>query len=93
MKTHCPNRTVLGIFNRNGAFSDYTYLPEENLHVLPDNIPNEEAVFVEPIAAAFEILEQINIKYNDRIVVLGDGKLGLLTAQVLSIASKNVWQW
>lgn len=80
---HCPNRTVLGIVNQPGAFADYLVLPERNLHVLPDEIPDEEAVFVEPLAAACEILDQVNIGDWARVAVLGDGKLGLLIAQVL----------
>lgn len=88
--THCSDRTVLGIFNRDGVFSEYTSLPEQNLHILPDNISDEEAVFVEPLAAAFEILEQLSLTPDDRVVVLGDGKLGLLIAQVLSLYTKNL---
>jgi alcohol dehydrogenase len=80
---HCPNRTVLGIVNHPGAFADYLVLPERNLHVLPDEIPDEEAVFVEPLAAACEILDQVVIADWSRVAVLGDGKLGLLIAQVL----------
>lgn len=90
MPTHCPNRSVLGIFNRNGVFSEYTSLPEENLHIIPDNIEDQEAVFVEPIAAAYEILEQIQITSTDKVVILGDGKLGLLIAQVISLYTKNL---
>jgi alcohol dehydrogenase len=80
---HCPNRSVLGIVNQAGAFADYLVLPERNLHILPDEIPDEEAVFVEPLAAACEILDQVNIADWARVAVLGDGKLGLLIAQVL----------
>lgn len=90
MTTHCPNRTTLGIFNRDGAFAEYVYLPEKCLHVLPDSISNEEAVFIEPLAAAFQIIEQLNITPEDKIIVLGDGKLGLLVAQVLSLYSNNL---
>lgn len=80
---HCPNRSVLGIVNHPGAFAEYLVLPERNLHVLPDEIPDEEAVFVEPLAAACEILDQVMIADWSRVAVLGDGKLGLLIAQVL----------
>ncbi|NKB82725.1 MAG: alcohol dehydrogenase catalytic domain-containing protein [Nitrospirales bacterium] len=83
--THCPHRTVLGIDHRNGAFADYLCLPYENVHILPKSITDDQAVFVEPLAAACEILQQVVIKPTDRIVVLGDGKLGLLCAQVLQL--------
>lgn len=83
--THCPNRTTLGIGNRNGAFADYLMLPVENVHPVPDAVSDEEAVFVEPLAANFEILEQVHLKPTDRVVILGDGKMGQLAAQVLSL--------
>jgi threonine dehydrogenase-like Zn-dependent dehydrogenase len=83
--THCPNRTTLGIDRRDGAFADYVLLPFENLHPLPDSIPNDQAVFVEPLAAACEILEQVKIRTADRVAVIGDGKLGLLCAQVAAL--------
>jgi len=88
--THCPNRTTLGIFNRNGCFADYVTLPTDNLLVVPDNVADDEAVFVEPIAAAYEILEQINISTESRVLVLGDGKLGLIVSLVLKQAAKNL---
>jgi threonine dehydrogenase-like Zn-dependent dehydrogenase len=81
---HCPSRTVLGIVRHAGAFSEFLTLPEANLHVLPDSISNEVAVFVEPLAAACEILDQAAIPEGNEVAVLGDGKLGLLIAQVLS---------
>lgn len=84
LKNHCPHRSVLGILNRNGVFADYVTVPVNNLHAIPDSISNEEAVFVEPLAAAFEIPEQVNVRSSDRVCILGDGKLGLLVAQVLS---------
>ena len=90
MFTHCSNRTTLGIFNRNGCFADYVTLPTDNLFVVPDNVADEEAVFVEPIAAAYEILEQININPESRVLVLGDGKLGLIVSLVLKQVSKNL---
>jgi threonine dehydrogenase-like Zn-dependent dehydrogenase len=77
---HCPNRTVLGILGRDGAFADYLRLPERNLIPLPDTIPDEIAVFIEPLAAAYEIFEQIKIPRNHRVLVLGDGRLGALVA-------------
>jgi len=83
--THCPNRTTLGIAGRDGAFAEYLTLPVRNLHPVPDNIPDEVAVFAEPLAAACEILEQVHVRPTDRVIVLGDGKLGLLCAQVLAL--------
>jgi threonine dehydrogenase-like Zn-dependent dehydrogenase len=87
---HCPERTTLGIAGRDGAFAEYLTLPAENLHEVPDNVSDEEAVFTEPLAAAFEIVEQVNIKPTDRIIVLGDGKLGLLCAFVLALTGAEV---
>ncbi len=81
---HCPTRTVLGILGRDGAFADYLTLPLANLHPVPDAVPDEAAVFVEPLAAALEILEQVAIRPTDRVLVLGDGKLGQLVARVLA---------
>ena len=83
--THCPNRTTLGIWGRDGAFAEYLTLPVRNLHRVPDTISDEEAVFTEPLAAALEILEQVHLRPTDRVVVLGDGKLGLLVAQALAL--------
>ncbi len=83
--THCPNRTTLGIWGRDGAFADFLTLPVNNLHHVPDKVSDEVAIFVEPLAAALEILEEVHIKPTDRVVVLGDGKLGLLVAQVLRL--------
>jgi len=80
---HCPNRTVLGILGRDGAFADFLTLPDANLIPVPDSVPDEAAVFVEPIAAAYEILEQIHLGRNRTIVVIGDGRLGGLVALVL----------
>lgn len=85
LRNHCPNRSVLGILGRDGAFADYVTLPIGNLHLVPDSVSDEAAVFVEPLAAAFEILEQVGIGAEDMVCVLGDGKLGLLTAQVVSL--------
>jgi threonine dehydrogenase-like Zn-dependent dehydrogenase len=90
---HCPQRTVLGIVNQPGAFSEFFVLPERNLHVLPDSIPAERGVFTEPLAAACEILDQVNIPYGETIAVLGDGKLGLLVAQVLDAYGYPVRQF
>ena len=85
--THCPERITLGIWGRDGAFAEYLTLPLANLHPVPEEIPDEDAVFVEPLAAALEILEQIEVQPRDRVIVLGDGKLGLLVAQVLALQS------
>jgi threonine dehydrogenase-like Zn-dependent dehydrogenase len=80
---HCANRTVMGIVNADGAFAEYVLLPVANLHAVPDNVSDEAAVFTEPLAAAFEILTQIQLDPGDEVLVLGDGKLGNLCAQVL----------
>ena len=80
---HCSQRAVLGIVRHPGAFAEYLTLPDQNLRVLPDSISNNEAVFIEPLAAACEILEQVDIPQAAPTAVLGDGKLGLLIAQVL----------
>jgi alcohol dehydrogenase len=90
---HCPQRTVLGIVRHPGAFSEYLTLPECNLHVVPDSIPSEAAVFVEPLAAACEILDQVPLAAGSEVAVLGDGKLGLLIAQVLHAHGCRVVQF
>ncbi len=87
---HCPKRTVLGILGRDGAFADHLMLPVANLRRVPESLPDEAAVFVEPVAAAFEILEQMPADAGREAVVLGDGKLGLLVAQVLAQAGYAV---
>ena len=83
--THCERRTVLGIINRNGAFAEYLTLPRENLHEVPDSVTTEEAVFVEPLAAALEIQEQVSVSPDDRVLVVGRGKLGTLIAKTLEL--------
>jgi alcohol dehydrogenase len=83
LKTHCERRTVLGIVVHDGAFSEYLALPLENLHIVPDSICDEQAVFAEPLAAACEILEQVKIGRFREAAVLGDGKLAQLIARVL----------
>lgn len=80
---HCPHRTVLGILNRDGAFADRVWLPERNLHPVPESVPDWQAVFTEPLAAAHRIGEQIPLSAGLETVVLGDGRLGNLCAQVL----------
>jgi len=83
--THCENRTVLGIVNRNGAFAEYLTLPIANLHPVPDNVPTDVATFTEPVAAALEIQQQVLVRPDDRVLVVGDGKLGQLVAQTLAL--------
>ena len=87
---HCPNRTVLGIVKHPGAFREYLTLPAHNLHRVPKSIPTEHAVFIEPVAAACEILDQVKIAKRTQVAVLGDGKLGLLIAQVLQANGAQV---
>lgn len=83
--THCENRTVLGIADRNGVFAEYTSLPLKNLYRVPDSVPDEQAVFVEPLAAALEIQEQIKFQKTDRVLLIGAGRLGQLIAQTLAL--------
>jgi threonine dehydrogenase-like Zn-dependent dehydrogenase len=83
--THCEKRTVLGIINRDGVFAEYTTLPLENLHIVPDSVSDEAAVFTEPLAAALEIQQQVNIHPTDRVLLIGAGRLGQLIAQTLSL--------
>jgi threonine dehydrogenase-like Zn-dependent dehydrogenase len=90
---HCPRRTVLGIVKHPGAFRELLTLPERNLHRVPRGIPTEQAVFVEPLAAACEILDQVRIPAGARVAVLGDGKLGLLVGQVLKAHGAEVHQY
>jgi alcohol dehydrogenase len=87
---HCPARSVLGIVQHPGAFREFLTLPLRNLHRVPRTIPDEQAVFIEPIAAACEILDQVRIRKRERVAVLGDGKLGLLIAQVLQLHGAQV---
>lgn len=88
--THCPNRTTLGIRHRDGVLADYFCLPARNLHLLPDRLPDEAAVFTEPLAAACQVLEQVQVRPTDHVLVLGDGKLGLLVAQVVALTGCNL---
>ena len=90
---HCPKRTVLGILKHPGAFRELLTLPERNLHVVPRSIVNEHAVFIEPLAAACEILDQVKIARGTAVAVLGDGKLGLLVSQVLQASGAKVHQF
>ena len=90
LKTHCARRTVLGIVAHDGAFAEYLALPLENLHVVPHSVSDEEAVFTEPLAAACEILEQVDTERVETAAILGDGKLGQLCARVLKSAVPRV---
>jgi alcohol dehydrogenase len=90
LKTHCARRTVLGIVAHNGTFAEYLTLPLENLHLIPANVSDEKAVFVEPLAAACQILDQINIRQFPAAAVLGDGKLAQLIARVLCASGNAV---
>jgi threonine dehydrogenase-like Zn-dependent dehydrogenase len=90
LQRHCPERRVMGILNADGSFAEYVSVPIANLHTLSDRISDETAVFVEPLAAAFEVLEQVHIEPGRDCVVLGDGKLGLLIAQVLHLSGARV---
>jgi len=91
LENHCPSRSVLGIHHKNGAFSEFLTLPLENLHEVPETIDDQEAVFVEPLAAALEILEQVKIDEKNAVLILGDGKLGLLAAQVMKSQTERVF--
>jgi threonine dehydrogenase-like Zn-dependent dehydrogenase len=84
-RTHCPARTVLGLKGRDGVFAEWLTLPAENLHVVPDDVPDDVAVFTEPLAAALQVQEQVAIGPRDRAVVIGDGKLGQLVARTLAL--------
>ncbi len=90
LEKHCPDRTTIGILGREGAFAEYMTLPVRNLHEIPDGLSDEEAVFTEPLAAAFEILEQVRIGPSDTVLILGDGKLGILCALVLKLTGARL---
>ena len=85
---HCPERTVLGIVGRDGAFAEYLRLPATNLLPVPDDVPDERAVFTEPLAAACGVAERVRIERETRVAVVGDGKLGLLCAQALRAGTR-----
>lgn len=87
---HCPNRSVMGILKADGAFAEYVSVPLANLHRVPDSVADEEAVFTEPVAAAFEILTQVQIDHGHEVLVIGDGKLANLCAQVLARTGAQV---
>jgi len=88
--THCENRTVLGIINRDGTFAEYTSLPMANLHRVPDSVPDQAAVFTEPLAAALELQEQVHIQPTDRVLLIGAGRLGQLIAQTLALIGSDL---
>ena len=87
---HCATRTVLGIHGRDGAHAEFLQLPKVNLLPVPDGVPDEHAVFTEPLAAACGILERVTINSDDRVAVIGDGKLGLLCAQVIALTGASL---
>lgn len=89
MGNHCPNRTVLGILNRDGAFADCLAIPESNLHAVPDSVSDDQAVFTEPLAAALQISKQVDLSQR-RVVVLGDGRLGILCGKVAKLFTDDV---
>ncbi len=90
LQRHCPSRRVMGILEADGSFAEYVNVPIANLHTVPESVDDDSAVFAEPLAAAFEVLEQVHVMPNQDCVVLGDGKLGLLVAQVLRQAGAQV---
>jgi threonine dehydrogenase-like Zn-dependent dehydrogenase len=87
---HCPKRTVIGIKGRDGAFAEFLTLPDDNLHLIPGSLSDEEAVFVELVAAACEIPVRVPFKRKSRVVVLGDGRLAAMAAQVVALESDDV---
>jgi len=90
LQRHCPSRRVMGILEADGSFAEYVNVPIANLHTVPASVSDDIAVFAEPLAAAYEVLEQVHVMPNQECVVLGDGKLGLLVAQVLRQAGAHV---
>ena len=90
IKEHCDNRNVVGIRQHDGAFAEYLTLPAVNLHEVPDSMDDETAVFAEPVAAACRIFEQMTVDPSARVAVVGDGRMGLLVAQVLKTAAPDV---
>lgn len=81
---HCRDRRVIGILNHDGAFAQYLALPKRNVHVLPEAVGNEKAIFVEPLAAALQIVKQVPIESRHKVIVMGDGRLGLLAVQIMA---------
>ena len=90
LASHCPSRSIIGIKGHDGCFAEYIAVPHTNLHLVPDPISDDEATFIEPLAACYQVLEQVHIHPNNTIIVLGAGKLGLLMAQVMKTHGNNV---
>lgn len=90
LERHCFNRQTLGIWQKDGCFSEYLAMPLDTLLVVPENVSDEQAVFVEPLAAGLEILEQLHIQPIQKVIILGDGKLGLTTALALNASNIDV---
>lgn len=90
IQSQCRNRSAIGIIGDKGAFSEYLGVPEVNLHIVPDSIPDQYAVFTEPLAAACQVLERAHIKPGAKVVLIGAGKLGLLCAQVVTLTGANL---
>lgn len=88
--SQCRHRTTVGIHRHQGAFADYLALTSQNLHLVPDSVSDDEAVFVEPLAAAFQVIEAVHISPRHRVVVIGAGKLGMLVAQVLRLTGADL---
>jgi threonine dehydrogenase-like Zn-dependent dehydrogenase len=86
---HCPELTIIGISGRAGVFAEYLMLPNENLHTIPDSLSDEEAVFVELLAAACEITERLTLRKKNRVVILGDGRLAAMVAQVAALYARD----
>jgi threonine dehydrogenase-like Zn-dependent dehydrogenase len=89
LSRHCPNRSVMGILNADGAFADCVAVPVENLHLVPHPVSDDQAVFTEPLAAAFEILRQVQISTADEILILGDGKLGISALRFCGLRERS----
>jgi threonine dehydrogenase-like Zn-dependent dehydrogenase len=88
--SQCRDRTAVGIAGHPGAFADYLALTSRNLHIVPDEVSDDAAVFVEPLAAALQVIEAVHISPRDRVVVIGAGKLGMLVAQVLKLVAPDL---
>ncbi len=91
MPTHCESRSVLGILGHDGVFAEFVSLPVRNLHPVPESVPDEVAVFTEPLAAALEVQQQVHIRPADRVLVVGAGRLGMLIAWTLALTGAEVW--
>lgn len=87
---HCPHRTVIGIDRHDGAFADFVAVPQHNLHEIPDSISNDQAVLIEPLAAAFQVLQQVPITAHHRVAICGDGRLALMCAKVISLTGAEL---